>query len=120
MRRPVSIPLVRNTTAFFVLTFTAMHEIDEKSPFFGEGAFEKLRAQGAEIYLSLSGTDETIGQTIHTRCRYSLDQIVKDARFADVLTVLEDGTRVIDYHRFHDVIPVEIARADVAQGEAMP
>jgi inward rectifier potassium channel len=109
LRRQIDLPLVRDRTAVFYLSWTAMHRIDEQSPFFGEGALERLRAQKAEIFLGLSGMDETIGQTINARYGYTLDDIVADVRFADVLTIHPDGTREIDYRRFHDVVPLDAA-----------
>ncbi|MDB4944408.1 MAG: channel inward rectifier conserved region 2 domain protein [Labilithrix sp.] len=104
MRRPTRLALVRDENPMFVLTWTAMHPIDERSPFHGEGAFERLREMRAEIFLSLTGLDDTFAQTIHTRYRYSLDDIVRDARFADVLTTSDtDGARIIDFDRFHEI-----------------
>jgi hypothetical protein len=111
MRVSIELPLVRDRTALFLLTWTAMHRIDERSPLHrAEGethahVLDRLRAQGAELYLSLSGQDETFGQTIHARYRYD---IAWDARFADVVTTLPDGTRQIDYRRFHDVVPLSL------------
>ena len=29
------------------------------------------------------------------------------ARFADVLSTGDDGTRIIDYRKFHDVVPMD-------------
>ena len=104
MRRQIDLPLVRERTGVFFLTWTAMHLIDEKSPFFGAGALERLRAQQAEIYLGLTGLDETIGQVIHVRRQYELDDVVPNARFADVLSSHPDGSRIIDYRKFHDVV----------------
>ena len=86
-----------------------MHLIDEKSPFYGPDALERLRAQQAEIYLGLTGLDETIGQTIHVRKQYTLDDLVANARFADVLSVDEDGRRIIDYRKFHDVVELNVS-----------
>jgi inward rectifier potassium channel len=104
MRRSIEIPLMRPSTSLFVLSWTALHRIDESSPFFGEGALDKLRAQKAELFLSFTGLDETIAAMIHARYRYSPDDIVEGARFADILTTKEDGTRVLDYSTFHDVV----------------
>jgi inward rectifier potassium channel len=106
MRRQIDLPLLRDKTNVFFLTWSAMHVVDERSPFFGPDALERLRAQQAEIYLALTGLDETIGQTIHVRKQYLLDDIVPNARFADVLSTREDGRRVIDYRKFHDVVPI--------------
>jgi hypothetical protein len=33
-------------------------------------------------------------------------------RFADVLSIREDGTRVVDYHHFHEVVPLEQAAGE--------
>ena len=108
MRRQIDLPLVRDKTTVFFLTWSAMHLIDDKSPFYGPDALERLRAVQAEVYLGLTGLDETIGQTIDVRKQYALDDIVPGARFADVLSTGEDGTRVIDYRKFHDVVPVDV------------
>jgi inward rectifier potassium channel len=118
LRRLIDLPLVRDRTAMFFLTWTAMHVVDASSPFHGAGALEHLRDQQAEIFLSLVGYDETIGQTIHARHDYQLGDIVENARFADVLSFLPDGRRKIDYRKFHDVIVVEQAdEEDAAAGQ---
>jgi inward rectifier potassium channel len=106
MRRPEPLTLVRDVNPFFALSWTALHRIDESSPFYGAG-LEKLRKDRSEILLTLTGLDETFMQTIIARWRYRLDEIVPNSRFVDVLTVREDGTRVIDYEKFHDVVPNE-------------
>lgn len=107
LRQPMPIPLVRDRNQMFGLTWLAMHKIDESSPFHGPGAIEKLRAKQGELFLSISGYDETIMQGVHARYAYALDDIVPNARFADMLTVLPDGTRVLDYGRFDEVVPLE-------------
>jgi inward rectifier potassium channel len=105
-RRPTELPLVRDRNATFFLSWTAMHRIDEKSPFAGEDPLALLRAKRAQLMLSLSGVDDTMGQMIHARRVYELDAIEIDKRFSDVITTTEDGTRIIDYTKFHDVEPV--------------
>jgi inward rectifier potassium channel len=109
LRRQVDLPLVRDRTALFFLTWTAMHKIDAESPFHGPAAMDKLAERRTEIYLSLMGFDETIGQTIHARHEYTLSDIVPGARFADVLGSDERGRFQIDYSKFHDVVPLATA-----------
>ncbi|HEX8796446.1 MAG TPA: ion channel [Polyangiaceae bacterium] len=104
IRVPVDLPLVRDRTALFALTWVPMHRIDEKSPLWGGiETRDRLLEESAELFLTFSGMDDTIGQSIQARHRYGLDEIVYNARFADVLTIEPDGTRIIDYARFHDV-----------------
>lgn len=105
-RIPVELKLVRDRTAMFLLTWTMMHVIEPGSPFYGEGALDRLREEGAELYLNVIGQDETFAQTIHARYRYQLDDIAWNTRFHDVLSTLPDGGRVIDYRYFHDVVPL--------------
>ena len=66
------------------------------------------------VDLGLTGFDETIGQTMHARKQYTLDDIAIGARFADVLTTAADGGRVIDYRKFHDVVPIAGAEVSVS------
>jgi inward rectifier potassium channel len=106
LRRQVDLPLARDRTALFFLTWTALHKIDADSPFHGPGAMEKLAEQRGELFLSLMGFDETIGQTIHARQEYALTHIVPGARFADVLGTDDRGRFQIDYSKFHDVVAI--------------
>jgi inward rectifier potassium channel len=113
LRRQIDLPLVRDRTPQFALSWTAMHLIDAQSPFHGADATARLRAAGAEMFLTLVGVDEVMGQ-ISARYSYQLDDIVPNVRFADVMSVLPDGTRRIDYRRFHEVVP--IAQGDDGDG----
>jgi inward rectifier potassium channel len=106
LRRQIDVPLVRDRTALFFLTWTALHKIDETSPFDGPDAMDRLGEKRAELFLSLMGFDETIGQTIIARKEYTLSDIVVGARFADVLGNDDRGRFQIDYSKFHDVIPI--------------
>ena len=51
----------------------------------------------------LSGFDEESGQTVHGRWAYDHDDIRWDARFADIISMDDEGVRTIDYTRFHHV-----------------
>lgn len=104
MRVPEIVQLVRDTNPFFRLSWTAMHAIVPGSAFHGDDARKKLVDRNAMILLSVTGFDETIGQTIHARHTYQLDDLVWGARFADVISVDPDGTRVIDYAKFHEIV----------------
>ncbi len=104
IRVPEELPLLRDRTAMFALSWSPMHRIDERSPFWGGAStLEGLRKENAEIFLTFTGLDETIGQTIHARHVYKLGDIVWNARYVDVLTIKEGGQRIIDYAAFHEV-----------------
>jgi inward rectifier potassium channel len=103
MRRFLDLPLLRASNPVFALTWTIMHSITPDSPLRdwldgGDAAF------GQEIIVILSGTDEISGQVIHDRWAYDPGDVHRDVRFADIITTASDGTRTIDYSRFHDVL----------------
>ena len=94
--------MTRSRSAMFALSWTAVHQIVEGSPLFGQTR-ESLANCAAEIIVSIIGLDETFSQTVHARHTYELDEIVWSARFADVLVLHPDGSRSVDYTRFDDV-----------------
>lgn len=103
LRVPVDLPLVRSSTQLFWLTWTAMHRIDTSSPFHGPDALAILEAEGAQLFLTLHGHDVTIAQAITATARYSLEDIVWGAHYADVISGTGD-LRQIDYTRFNELI----------------
>lgn len=105
MRRFYELGLMRSQTPIFALTWTAFHPIIEDSPLYGLSA-EDLDALEAEIVVTLTGIDNTFSQTIHARHSYIAAEIFWNMRFVDILNVLPDGRRAVDYRRFHDVMPL--------------
>ena len=103
LRRPHELALIRDRNPLFSLTWLAMHKIDASSPLSAPGALERLQAQKAQLFVTLYGVDETVGQNIHARHRYELDDIVWGGRFRDLVTDLDDGSRLLDFHVFHEI-----------------
>ncbi len=106
IRRFYDLKLARYRTPVFALTFTVMHEIDRDSPLHGATA-ASLEADNAELIVTASGIDETIAARVHARTSYLPNEIVWGHRFADVIGWTDDGSRVIDYRRFHDTTVIE-------------
>lgn len=102
VRRFEDLPLVRSSTPMFALSWTVMHVIDGASPF-GRMDEAGLRACGAELLVTLTGIDETFGQTVHARWGYTMDDLRWGGRFVDVMRRDADGTLVLDLGRFHEV-----------------
>lgn len=106
-RRFHRLPLVVQETPLFVLTFTATHIIDESSPLFGV-SLEEMQKYGYNFTVTLIGLDALVSQTVHARWNYDASQIAGDHRFADTLFSQPDGTFVLDYTRFHEVVPYSV------------
>jgi inward rectifier potassium channel len=97
------LPLERHRVAFFPLSWTVVHPIDEKSPLLGWTA-ERLRAAEAEFLILLSAYDETSAQTVHVRSSYKADEVVFGAKFRSILdTAAPDGVVRLDIRGISDI-----------------
>lgn len=118
MRRLEELPLVRSRSQLFALSWTIMHSIDETSPLYGVSR-ETLEAGQAEIFVLLSGRDDSVADTIYARFTYRAADIVWGQRFVDVLSLRPDGRRVVDLTRFHETESVdEVWQQDGRYAEA--
>ncbi|ACB51887.1 K+ channel protein [Crocosphaera subtropica ATCC 51142] len=103
MRRFYDLNLLRSQTPIFGLSWQVMHPIDKNSPLFGTSA-DILAQENAELWVTLTGLDETFSQTIHARYLYSYQDILWDMKLVDIFLQASDGKYYIDINRFHDVI----------------
>ena len=96
--------LERSRVAFFPVSWTVVHPIDEGSPLHGLG-MEELIASDTEFLVLLQGFDETFSQTVHVRTSYRAEEVVYGARFASLFDgdLSEDGEVSVDMRRLHDV-----------------
>jgi inward rectifier potassium channel len=118
VRRVHDLKLRRAQTGAFVLSMLAVHPIDEASPLFGS-SLEQMGAAGADFIASLSGLDETLGQTVHSRKGWSFGDVKVGVRFEDMMRVEPDGRRVMDLTRIHALKPLSTEQAAAAQA-ALP
>ncbi len=84
VRRFYPLTLERRYVAFFPLSWTIVHPIDEASPLQGLTR-EDLRRVDAEFLVLLTGIEETFAQKVHARSSYRWDEVVWGAKFADIL-----------------------------------
>ncbi len=82
--------LERDELAFFPLSWTVVHPIDESSPLAGTTR-EELIACDAEILVTLSGIDETFSHNVYARTSYKASEVVWNARFANIFERDEHG-----------------------------
>lgn len=94
--------LDRNHTPVLSLTWTIVHQIDESSPLFGHTP-DSLREANAEIMLSVTGTDDTFNQQVNARFSYTVDEILWNKRYVDILKRNADGCNVVELGKLHDV-----------------
>jgi inward rectifier potassium channel len=99
-RRLEDLLLERDHTPVFALSFTAVHYIEPGS------LAEKLLAvqakgENVEFLASVRGLDDTFGQTIHSTKLYSRHDTHRGGQFEDILNVLPEGPRVVDFAKFN-------------------
>lgn len=100
IRRYYPLTLERSTVAFFPLSWTIVHPIDEASPLYGVDRDQLLRSN-AEFLILLSGLDETFAQTVHARSSYRADEIEWGRRFTNLFRSPQDGEVKIDMALLH-------------------
>jgi len=105
IRRIYDLPLRRHHHPIFLFGWNLLHVIDAGSPLLGQTQ-ESLQAMRATLLLTVSGTDETTGQTLMARHEYAASALRWDHEFVDILSTGEDGVDVLDYLKFHDVRPL--------------
>ena len=99
-RRILNLPLVRDYSPFFSLTWTVFHPVDKDSPLFDCGVHSK-KIKG--IVVTVSGHDGTYSNTVYSRYVYYTKDIIDDKYFVDIMDELDDGTMIIDYENFHEL-----------------
>src|SRR5215475_15959783 len=103
LRRFYPLKLERDRVVFFPLSWTIAHPIDETSPLYGMSA-EDLRKSRGEFLILLTGFDETFSQTVNARSSYMAEEVVWNARFADIFNrPADDGLLTIDVRKLHSI-----------------
>jgi len=95
--------LERDQIAFFPLSWTVVHPIDEDSPLNGLSP-QDLKRRDAEFLVALTGIDETLEQSVHARSSYKAEEVEWDVTFQNMYE-FDDGMQpiAIDLSRIHDV-----------------
>lgn len=102
IRKLYDLPLLRNHSPMFSLTWSVTHLITPESPLFMQN-LESLREAQIEVLCSLTGLDDTFSQTIHSRFSYTADDLRWGGRFVDILNPRPDGRVHIQLDRLSEV-----------------
>ncbi len=105
--RIYDLPLERQRNQLFELTWTLIHRIDASSPLHGCDA-QSFATQLARVSASIHGHDENFAAPVYALHTYTLDNVLFDRRFVDIISDGGNGKRIVDLARFHDVIPMTV------------
>ena len=103
-RRAQELRLERAHIPIFPLTWTLMHVLDERSPLRGYDAARAIEAQ-AQVFVTLEAHDPTLATAVHDIRNYGPEDIRFGMRYADAVTIAEDGTPVADLSRIGELEP---------------
>lgn len=108
-----TLELERPFVAFFPLSWTVVHPIDNQSPLYG-WTHEQMLAAESEFLILLTATDEVFAQLVHSRTSYSASEIIWNARFTSMFTEREGGIG-FNPSKLHKIerleVPQEVERA---------
>ncbi|GAN62855.1 ATP-sensitive potassium transporter [Acetobacter indonesiensis NRIC 0313] len=94
--------VVQSHVPVLKFAFVMAHVIGPDSPLHGKTVAE-LEHEEAEIVVTVTGTDEALGQTVFARTAYRFDKVRHNHRFVDIVASRPDGRIAVDYTRFHDI-----------------
>ena len=98
VRRIADLPLSRSSLPVFAMTWTLMHEIDDRSPLHGLGA-DAPAALGLRLFVSLEAYDPLANATVHDVRQYGAADVRFGVRFGDTVTRQPDGRIRVDLGR---------------------
>ncbi len=101
--------LERSESPLFALSWTIAHDLDSKSPM-GRLGLTELKKRSAELIVSFRGIDATLSQEIRAKSSYTVDEILPDHDFVDVIERSPHGLARLRMERFNEVIKVQAGR----------
>ncbi len=107
-RELITLPLERDSIAFFPLSWTVVHPINAESPL-SDWVAEDFSACEVEFLVLLNGFEETFSQTVHTRSSYKADEVIWGARFRSMFNPTdEDGVISVDIRKLDEIDRVQV------------
>jgi len=103
-RRVYDMKLSRSRLQMFPLTWTVMHEIDQKSPLHGMDEAMLGRAD-FRLYIAVKARDFTLAADVYDAKTYLAADIAFGMRYSDAVSIDEDGRTVADLCRLSLIEP---------------
>ena len=101
-REFLELGLERSESPLFALSWTIAHDLDSNSPIARVGLSE-LKNRSAELIVSFRGVDANLSQEIRAKSSYTVDEILPDHDFVDVIERTPSGAARLKMEDFHKV-----------------
>lgn len=105
VRQYFELELERKEIIFLATSWTLVHPIDEKSPFF-QMSKQEFEQTEPEFMIQLKVYDQSYSQDTFTNTSYRKEEIVWNATFEKVL-VSSETINYIDFTKFNEIIEVD-------------
>ncbi|MEO7175673.1 MAG: ion channel [Saprospiraceae bacterium] len=106
VRRYANVKLERDKVIFLPLNWTVVHPIDDQSPFYGLSMAE-LKVLDIEVFVVLSGFDQTFAQTVFANTSFNSDQILDNHKFKPMYHT-DGGSTVLELDEISAVMMTEV------------
>ncbi len=100
-REFIRLHLEREYILFFPLTWTIVHPIDEKSPFY-QKTQKDMEDMDAELLIRIKGYDDTFAQTVHSRYSYKCAEIIWGAKYTPAFDTDSNGDIQLFFDQIHE------------------
>ncbi|MEO8413380.1 MAG: ion channel [Ginsengibacter sp.] len=96
-----SLDLERTRVESMPMSWTVVHPIDDKSPFYGF-AEEDMKAADVELYVMLRGFDDVFSNYVQQRTSYTFNEILFNRKFVPMYRESDDGkTTILELHKLN-------------------
>ena len=103
-RRALELRLERAHLPIFPFTWTLMHVMDERSPFYDYDA-ARVVAVRAQVFVTLEARDPALATSVSDIHTYTPGDIRFGMRYVEAITTEEDGTPVADLTKIGEMEP---------------
>src|SRR5664279_3025610 len=101
MYKYFSLDLERTRVESMPMSWTVVHPIDEKSPFFGFTEAD-MKTSDVELYVMLRGFDDVFSNYVQQRTSYTFNEILFNRKFIPMYHESDDGkTTVLELHKLN-------------------
>jgi inward rectifier potassium channel len=100
-REIIQLPLDRNETPLFSFSWTAFHELNEKSPLID--IINNPNQKNWHLLVTFTGYHESFANQVYARHVYLPSQIHHNANFMDLVKTTSDGSKKISMENFEKI-----------------
>jgi inward rectifier potassium channel len=110
--------LERSRVESMPMNWTAVHPIDENSPFAGF-SFDDMKAADVEVYVLVRGFDDVYSNLVLQRTSYTFEEIKFNKKFIPMYRESNDGkTTILELHKLNEYVEVQQIPAEIVNNKS--